>query len=96
MDALVKAALDRVNETVNSIPEPKTTYKTDKCHITGDRTEEIKRAINAVDALKSALKTLTPNKPNIWSPDDIARASRDGSLSFTAEQKELMNRPIMP
>jgi len=48
MDALVKAALGRVNETLGDInweyPEP----------------NSIAKAIYSVDALKSALKTLTP------------------------------------
>ncbi len=58
MDALVKAALERVNEAVTSIPEAKTLLKSDKGSLILKRTEEIAKAIHAVDALKSALKTL--------------------------------------
>ena len=52
MDALVQAALNKVNEQVKlASPEKRwDTNNTRKVYIT--------RAINAVDALKSALKTL--------------------------------------
>lgn len=50
MDALVRAALDRVNEAVT---------KLDERFLSGSQKEEaIAKAIHAVDALKSALKTL--------------------------------------
>jgi hypothetical protein len=57
MDALVKAALDRVNQTVNNIPELNL-KTTGAVSIYRDRTREISDAVRAVDALKSALKTL--------------------------------------
>ena len=62
MDDLVKTALERVNETVNHIP-----WKTLE-DIKGKRSidalearnveNRISKAIHAVDALKSALKTI--------------------------------------
>ena len=57
MDALVKAALERVNEAVINIPEPDI-RKYDKVTVSLNRTKDIAKAIHAVDALKSALKTL--------------------------------------
>jgi hypothetical protein len=61
MDALVKSALDRVNETVNHIPwntleEIKGKRSIDELdsHNIDNR---ISKAVHAVDALKSALKT---------------------------------------
>ena len=62
MDALVKSALERVNETVSHIP-----WKTLE-EIRGKRSideleahnieNRISKAVHAVDALKSALKTI--------------------------------------
>jgi hypothetical protein len=62
MDPLVKSALDRVNETLNHIP-----WKTLE-EIKGKRSVDelesrnidnrISKAVHAVDALKSALKTI--------------------------------------
>jgi hypothetical protein len=49
MDALVKQALDKVNDAVKDI---------DGSYSAVDRERKIARAIHAVDALKSALKTL--------------------------------------
>ena len=49
MDALAKAALDKVNDQVQNINN----------NVSGsDKERLIARAINAVDALKSALKAL--------------------------------------
>jgi hypothetical protein len=62
MDSLVKAALDKVNETVNNIPEITTSTGPDKISLANDCEQEIKKAIHAVDALKSALKALTGNQ----------------------------------
>jgi hypothetical protein len=63
MDALIKAALDGVNEAVNNIPDLRTSYRGKYAMVTQDRTEHIKDAVRAVDALRSALKTLKPNGP---------------------------------
>jgi hypothetical protein len=62
MDVLVKTALERVNETVNHIP-----WKTLE-EVKGKRSideleahnieNRISKAVHAVDALKSALKTI--------------------------------------
>ena len=62
MDALVKSALERVNETVNHIP-----WKTLE-EVKGKRSidelesrnieNRISKAVHAVDALKSALRTI--------------------------------------
>jgi uncharacterized protein with HEPN domain len=62
LDTLVKSALERVNETVNHIP-----WKTLE-EIRGKRSideleshnidNRISKAVHAVDALKSALKTI--------------------------------------
>ena len=62
MDALVKSALERVNETVNHIP-----WKTLE-EVKGGRSidelesrnieNRIAKAVHAVDALKSALRTI--------------------------------------
>ncbi len=62
MDALVKAALDKIVETVNDLPwdtikvsKTKTMYR----EPTGQTvTESIAKAIYSVDALKSALKAI--------------------------------------
>jgi hypothetical protein len=61
MDSLVKVALDKVNETVGNIPEITTSTGPDKMSLTNDCAQEIKKAIHAVDALKSALKALSGN-----------------------------------
>ena len=62
MDVLVKTALERVNETVNHIPwktleEVKGKRSIDEleAHNVENR---ISKAVHAVDALKSALKTI--------------------------------------
>ena len=52
MDALVQAALEKVNDEVAKA-NPDKAYYSDKV-----RKAHIARAINAVDALKSALKAL--------------------------------------
>ena len=62
MDTLVKSALERVNETVNHIPwktfeelKGKTSVSELESHNIENR---IAKAVHAVDALKSALKTI--------------------------------------
>jgi len=50
MDALVKAALDKVNQAINNVPW-------DSVH-TQDQEDAAAKAIYAVDALKSALKAV--------------------------------------
>lgn len=50
MDALVEAALKKVTETVDIATKDYTSIKV--------RKDRISKAINAVDALKSALKAL--------------------------------------
>jgi len=61
MDALVKAALDSVNESQMKINwdeiEKKRHPKTTRFIYT-DQSEAIKEAVHSVDALKSALKRL--------------------------------------
>ncbi len=51
MDALVQAALEKVNETVNSASGVNSLGPV-------HRKDVISKAVNAVDALKSALKAL--------------------------------------
>ena len=51
MDALVQAALDKVNEIVNSASSANSLGPV-------HRKDVIAKAVNAVDALKSALKAL--------------------------------------
>jgi hypothetical protein len=58
MDALVKEALNRVNETVLNIPEDKIYSKPSKYAVIEDRSECINKAIIAIDALKCTIKTL--------------------------------------
>jgi len=60
MDALVKEALNKVNEAVGNISWEKLAEQNSgkQIHISQDQSGNVTRAIKAVDALKSALKTL--------------------------------------
>ena len=62
MDSLLKAALEKVNKTVNNIPEITTSTGPDKISSANDCTKEINAAIHAVDDLKLALKALSGNQ----------------------------------
>ena len=62
MDVLVKSALERVNETVNHIPWKTLEEIKGKGSLNELETHNIEnrisKAVHAVDALKSALKTI--------------------------------------
>jgi hypothetical protein len=58
MDSLLKAALEKVNKTINNIPEITMSTGPDKISPANDCAKEINTAIHAVDDLKLALKAL--------------------------------------
>lgn len=63
MDALVKAALESINKSINEIPWDKTNWAdlrngNGRADEIDDLDKRIAKTVHAVDALKSALKTL--------------------------------------
>jgi hypothetical protein len=82
MDALIKAALDRVVEAIESIDLQ-----------AANPAPDIARAVHAVDALKSALKTLKSTKPQhftlaeeIRDPEKCAEYLRVSSTAKSGPQ----------
>lgn len=58
MDAKINTALNDVIKSINNIPDLEVEYIKPQGTIKNDRTREIKKAIIAVDILKSQLKKL--------------------------------------